>query len=339
MLLIAVAYFVSYLLFSLTTKLLGQGHGADPPIPGLLLLPATTLACCMVWGVFLAAQAAYSRCRKRPSYFTYIRTTWAHPDVLLASAASAAILLASSLAYSRPEVSLLLPMLLMKSGPNLWAPLVDWLRGSGISTRARVVFGLACVATIAALWSKISLAATFAVTVTVGYAFVYMLAYFPKQYVLAKYRSDVGFLMADLTTTLIIALPASFAIAVGYALQQGIGVADMLSTTWTLLHRPLVWVASTASEGAGLFGGLVFIAPMASTMSVPLNRCISLLGGFTATLVLWGMRHGTVLSYFRGDSVYELVGVAAMLTALAIGLPKGGGGGGVVVGREATATA
>ena len=98
-----------------------------------------------------------------------------------------------------------------------------------------------------------------------------------------------------------------------------------------------LWLMALASEGAGLFGGLIFMAKMASALSVSLNRCTSLLGGFLATLILWA--GGRDVSWMRAVWDYiaapqnrpELVGVAAMLLALLIGLGgrerKGGGGG------------
>ena len=79
------------------------------------------------------------------------------------------------------------------------------------------------------------------------------------------------------------------------------------------------------------------MAPMASALSVSLNRCTSLLGGFAATLILWvGSRDVSWLQALWDYAAApqnrpELVGVAAMLLALLIGLGgrerKGGGGG------------
>jgi hypothetical protein len=97
-----------------------------------------------------------------------------------------------------------------------------------------------------------------------------------------------------------------------------------------------LWLMAVASEGAGLFGGLIFMAKMASALSVSINRCTSLLGGFAATLILWA--GGRDVSWLRAVWDYiaapqnrpELVGVVAMLLALLIGLGgrerKGGDG-------------
>lgn len=370
-------YFLSYMVFSFSAKWLGSPHPDSPAIDGLALLPASMLCCAVVWLLGLGVEAAVAAYRRhhvihhhRLDVVTELRhdgvyvTTGPHGllptsrlaaalpllftrDVLVAAVASAAILISSTLAYSTPQVSLLLPLLLMKGGVNLWGPVVSWLRGDGVTTRARLVLGLALAAVVAVLWNKLSLTASFAVGITVAYAAVYVAAYFPKLEVLSRYRSDGDFLVAEMTTTLIIALPLAVVVGWAHTWQQShlagaaghVDVATLLRTLphaviastaslGALLCKPLVWVMAVASEGAGLFGGLVFLAPVASTLSVPLNRCTSLLGGFVATVALWSLSHvGGVWSYVvASQNRPELVGVAAMILALWIGLGSRSGG-------------
>lgn len=365
-------YLVSYFVFSFSTKWLALPHPDSPPVDGLALLPASMLCCAVVWLLGLAVEAVVTTTKLRLLSKRYrldvVRelrrdgayvTTGPHDyvplplyrrilpllltrDVVVAATASAAILISSTLAYSRAEVSLLLPLLLMKGGVNLWGPVVSWLRGDGVTTRARIVLGLAFVAVVAVLWDKVSLHASFAVSLTVGYACVYVAAYFPKLEVISRYRGNHDFLMAEMTTTLIVALP--IAVVVGWAhAWRGLGsatsdvwaldvlrsllaaVAASTHTTVALLQRPVVWVMALASEGAGLFGGLVFFARVSSTLSVPLNRCTSLIAGVAATAALWSLSHsdGFVGYLTASRNRPELVGVAAMMVALWIGLGSG----------------
>ncbi len=365
-------YLVSYLVFSFSTKWLALPHPDTPPVDGLTLLPASMLCCAVVWMLGLLVEAAVTSIRLRLQHnklrLDVVRelrsdgvyvTTGPHDyialplyrgilpllftrDVLVAATASAAILISSTLAYSRAEVSLLLPLLLMKGGVNLWGPVVSWLRGDGVTARARVVLGLALVAVVAVLWDKVSLHASFAVTITVAYAAVYVAAYFPKLEVISRYRGNYDFLMAEMTSTLIVALPV--AVVVGWAHSwRGLGsattgfyvldvlrslahaVAASTHSTAALLQRSVVWVMALASEGAGLFGGVVFFARVSSTLSVPLNRCTSLIAGVAATAALWSLTHdGGIVGYLTSSrNRPELVGVAVMMVALWIGL--GGG--------------
>lgn len=327
---IVVLYFLAYFAFSFLTKTLGKGS------PGPVLVLASLITCLGVWVVGLGVEAGWRWWRQRDGETTrrrpgdnqsrrpdnsLIQRTLPHlfrRDVVIVAAMSAIIIVSSTSAYALPGVSLLVPLLLMKGGPNIWAPLIDWLNGSAVTTRARIVFGLALVAIVGALWSKVSVTASVAVTAAVGWAALYMLAYFPKLKIMARYRGDLVFLIADMTTTLLIALPAVVALV---WIKYGAGG---LWQSIQLLADYRVWAMGAASEGAGLFGGLVFLAKTESTLSVPINRCSSLLGGTAATLALWWLGGGTLTSWAVGH-VPELIGVLAMLAALVIGVGRSGG--------------
>ena len=347
------AYLVTYCVFSLYTKQLGRQSD------GAVLLLASMLACAVVWlaGLLMwegwrrwtesrhtardAAVLAHLRTQNihitpaaKPTPFS-LHQLWQrlfHPDTLQAAAASATILLASTLAYGQPDVSLLLPLLLMKGGPNIWGVLLSWLRGEGVTLRARVVLGLAVTAVVAVLWHKLDLHAQLGVGVALMCATVYVLAYYPKLSVMSRYRGDVGFLITEMTGTLIFAVPAALALVMVIAAWKHQPLAPMLGQVGHLLLNWKLWLMAIASEGAGLFGGLIFMAKMASALSVSLNRCTSLLGGFAATLILWaGSRDVSWLQALWDYAAApqnrpELVGVAAMLLALLIGLGGRGDG-------------
>lgn len=351
------AYLVTYCVFSLYTKQLGRQSD------GAVLLLASMLACAIVWVLGLLVWEGWRRWTESNSthrdaaVLAHLRTQnihitpavkpppfslhqlWQrifHPDTLQAAAASATILLASTLAYGQPDVSLLLPLLLMKGGPNIWGVLLSWLRGEGVTVRARVVLGLAVTAVVAVLWHKLDFHAQLGVGVALMCASVYVLAYYPKLAVMSRYRGDVGFLVTEMTGTLLFAVPAAVVLVLVTAAWRHQPVAPMLGAVGHLMLNWKLWVMAIASEGAGLFGGLIFMAKMASALSVSINRCTSLLGGFAATLILWA--GGRDVSWLRAVWDYitapqnrpELVGVAAMLLALLIGLGgrerKGGDG-------------
>lgn len=361
------AYLVTYCVFSLYTKQLGRQSD------GAVLLLASMLACAIVWVLGLLVWESWRRwtesnsARRDAAVLAQLRTQnihitpavkpppfslhqlWQrlfHPDTLQAAAASATILLASTLAYGQPDVSLLLPLLLMKGGPNIWGVLLSWLRGEGVTLRARVVLGLAVTAVVAVLWHKLDFHAQLGVGVALVCASVYVLAYYPKLSVMSRYRGDVGFLVTEMTGTLLFAVPAAVILVLATAVWRHQLVAPMLGAAGHLMLNWKLWLMAVASEGAGLFGGLIFMAKMASALSVSINRCTSLLGGFAATLILWA--GGRDVSWLRAVWDYitapqnrpELVGVAAMLLALLIGLggrERKGGAGGRGVGQRAKA--
>lgn len=363
MLAITALYFVSYLLFSFLTKSVGGG---------VLLLPASTLCCTVVMALTLSIQHLVTAIRRRwpghpddvvaaqlredgvavigriqappKSFYERIRPRLFSRDVFIVSGASAIILFASTAAYSTPDVSLLVPLLLMKGGVLLWGPFVDWLHGEGVTVRARLILGLAVIAVAGALWHKISVSTSIGVSLALGCAVAYVTAYFPKLHVIARYRGDLDFLVADLVTTLLIALPGSIALAVVMVTwRQGWTLHTLQSASHAflgLVQARCVWLLSVASEGCALFGGLIFFARLESTLTVPLNRCTSLLAGFVATLLLWAGRGdfvtmlGRVGDYFVAPTNRpEVVGVVAMLVALWLGTRRSSGRSEVVSGE------
>lgn len=350
------AYLVTYCVFSLLTKQLGKQSD------GAVLLLASMLACSVVWVIGLLVWEGWRRWHTvtalstdaqvladlfadghdvvhvskttnsptlSPFSLSSLLSRLFHRDTVQAAFASSTILISSTLAYGQPDVSLLLPLLLMKGGPNIWGVLLSWLRGEGVTLRARVVLGLAITAVVAVLWRKLDFHAQLGVGVTLMCATVYVLAYYPKLAVMSRYRGNVGFLITEMTGTLLFAVPAALALALVTALWHKTSVAMPLAATARLLLNWKVWVMAIASEGAGLFGGLIFMAQMSSALSVSLNRCTSLLGGFAATLILWassrdvGLLHGVWSYVSASENRPEIVGVVAMLLALLIGL--GGG--------------
>lgn len=321
------SYFFAYFLFAYTTKSLSHSHDAT------LLALASTLACCLVCVAGFIAEAALATSRsQRPVALTVFRRL-NEPDVVVAALGSAAVLLASTLAYSQPDVSLLLPLLLMKGGVLLWGPVVDWLRGEVAPNKSRAVLALAALAVALVLWQKFSLS-SLGVGVALVCAVVYVVAYFPKIHVMARHKGDVDFLLAEMTLTLAIALPGAFCLALVHALRgvEGAGVVGSLPIALhalqrdlgPLLREPKLYALGLGSEGAGLFGGLLFLAPTAATLNVPLNRCTSLLAGFCATVALWVVGGGALWGYVVRN-VYEVGGVVAMCGALVVGLSGGGG--------------
>lgn len=300
--LVIFAYFCAYLAFSASTKLLGR------EVDATVLMCSSVIACAGVWASVLLFDFT---ARRRSSLIAQALPRLLERDVVITSSASVIVMVVSTLAYSTPGVSLLVPLLLMKGGVLLWGPVLDGLRGDAITSRSRNTLALAAIAVLCALWHKVSVSTSLGTGVAILCAAVYVAVYFPKLHVLSRHRGERDFLFAELTTTLLLALP----LAAAYALLRSHG-----SAVATLLHRPQLWVLSAASEGCALFGGLLFVARIQSTLAVTLSRCTSLLGGFVATLLLWvagGGRLGTWL--LDAGNWPELAGVGVMIVALVLG--------------------
>ena len=343
---LAALYLLSYVVFSYATKQLGKEVGATA------LLLASVVACAGVWFGLLLAQHGLAALGRRvvfvgkvvgASWLARVLPRLSERDVIVVALASAGILLSSTLAYSRPDVSLLLPLVLMKGGVILWGPVVSFVRGEegALSRRAVGVLGLTVAALGVILWPKVDGRAAVGVGVAAACAAAYVVLYYPKIATMRRHLRDAAFLPTEMTLTVLVALPVALVadvlgrthealgglqgLAGAYPLARVLGGAFLAS--WTqleaLLRDPRLLTQALGSEGAALFGGLLFMAPAAASVCVPLNRCASLLGGSIATLILWTDKGGRVAAFFseRGNWP-EIFGALLMCAALWVGMSR-----------------
>jgi hypothetical protein len=265
---LTLAYFLCYTAFAALTRSL-----ADP----LSLLPTSVAAGSAVWLAYLLASGDWRRHRLDGPAVT-------------AGLAGAAILTASTVAYSLRGASILLPLLAMKGGVLLMAPILDRLGGGRPRSLAPLALAACGVAVVAVpklradgTWPALACAA------------VYLAGYALKLRAIGQRRGDWGFFLAETSVTLAVALPA--ALVACYA--SGRAPTD----------EPAALLAGAASQGCGVFGGLILLQRGTHSVLVPLNRCSSTLAGVAATLLLGGAL-----------TPWETAGAACMLAALLSGL-------------------
>ena len=118
--LVIFAYFIAYLAFSASTKQLGR------EVDATVLMCSSVIACAGVWAAVLFFDFLL---RRRKSLIATAKHRLLERDVVITSSASVIVMVVSTLAYSTPGVSLLVPLLLMKGGVLLWGLVLDGLRG------------------------------------------------------------------------------------------------------------------------------------------------------------------------------------------------------------------
>lgn len=323
--LLSLLYFLSYLAFGACAKLLGSGAR-----PTAILLGSTLVCCGVVAAVLLGDLATRwlrgdDALRPEGAWYPSLMATalrrYSERDVVVASACSVAVMLSSTAAYSLPGVGLLLPLVLMKGGVNLWGPVVAVTRGEdgATSPRAVAVLLLTLAAVAATLADKVRFG--LGTGLIVALAGIYVLVYYPKISTLRRHVGDGDFVVAELALTVAMALPVA-AFADATALRWG-GCEDVAATMLRGVEAFVsdwrAWLMGLGSEGAALFGGLLLMRRGTATKWVPLNRCVSLLAGIAASAVVavstqgWG-------GYVATSRIPEMVGAAFMLAALWIGL-------------------
>jgi len=308
----AAGYFLCYVPYAAITKWLTSGTG----LGGFALLPISTMASVVAAAAFLIGTGWWREARWRT-------TPWRQARLTIASGlCSSAIIATTTLAYTFTDTSILLMMLLLRGGVLVLAPIVD------VASKRRIALGSWLA--LAASLSGVAIAALDGAATRIGIAAaidvaVYLAAYFVRLRAmshLAKTDDDAVtrryFVQEQMVSTPVLLLALATWAAVGHG-----AVSDTLVHGFTVGGSTAIEIAivGVMSQGTGIFGALVLLAPRENSFSVPLNRAASLLAGISAEAVL------LVAGITAGIRGSELVGAALILIAVVIlarsrGTPK-----------------
>lgn len=289
----------------------GDIPGIGGAIPGLLLLPATTIASLFGMIAFLGLSGWWRHAGNRlpgplplpaPSRWT-----------ALSGLCTAAIIATTTLAYTFEGVSIVMMMLLMRGGVLVIAPIVDRISGRSVRRESWIALVLSLSALLVGLADGDNYVITAAAGLVVA---IYLLAYFGRLRLMSSKAKS-----SDRQTTLryfveeqLVATPAVVAVLFGWAAIDGGANGALLragfSSFWLSPALPVALLIGLLSQGTGIFGGLVLLDPRENTFSVPVNRSSSVLAGVSATLLLALVAGG------RWPSHSEAIGVGLILLAI-----------------------
>ncbi len=301
-------YFLAYVPYAALTKALTAGGTS-----GFRILPVATAASVMTAAVFLGATGWWREARWRATPWRQAR--WTIASGLCASA----IIATTTLAYTFADTSVLLMMLLLRGGVLVIAPIVDVTSGRRIALGSWLALAasLAGVAVAAAGGAIDRIGVGAAIDVA-----VYLLAYFIRLRAmshLAKTDDDAVtrryFVQEQMVSSpaLLVALATWAAVGRGTVSHDlAAGFAPPATTAIVIA------IAGVMSQGTGIFGALVLLAPRANSYSVPLNRASSLLAGIAAeaVLVIAGISAGIrATELAAGGLIIVAVVILAMTTS------------------------
>ena len=247
-------YVASYTAFAALTKLAG---GVGRP---LAILPVALAAGTLGWAMLLWWMTRTRRWQVAPVDGT----------VFSAGLASVLILISSTLAYSLPKTSILLPLLLMKGGVLTIAPVIDLARGRQVTMQAAQAWLLAMVGFLVGV-GELGTASVGALCCAV----TYLIGYALKLWAIDGRKGDQSFLLAEMSVTTTAALFVSIALALATSADTSAAAAS-----------PLPYLAGIASQGCGLFGGMLLMRRAPHSVCVALNRSASVLAGTLASYLL-----------------------------------------------------
>ncbi len=311
----AAGYFLCYVPFTALTKAISSGSwsGSGTHLAGATLLPVSTAASVVVMVLFLLGTGWWRNATQREvGGYTVPSPTL---GTFLSGLCTAVILTTTTLAYTFENVSIVLVMLIMRGGVLVIAPVVDALTGRRPKPESWVGLALSFAALLAAFSGDGPTNLTTGALVTIG---LYLGAYFLRFRIMSRMAksNDVGATLRYFAEEQLVIAPITLLLLGGFAALGLTALGEQLRVGFTSFLTSGLLVPTLAvgvlSQGAGIFGTLVFLDPRENTFSVPVNRCASVLAGVVAA---WAL-HLTVGS--KAPNAGEHMGAALVVAAIVI---------------------
>lgn len=310
---LALGYFGSYTLYSLTVKSLSlaalpQYAGAA----GWSLLPGVAVGAGVVVSI---ASLMLWRLAPSPGGDTDdpVASRITGLNVFVAGMGTMLIVATTTLAYSFAGVSILLALVLMRGGVLMLSPLLDTVFGFRISLNSFLALLLSLGAVLVAIHGT-SLATLNAAVLT--NLCLYLLGYtlrLPVMNKIAKRRSFSGavrYFIAEQAVCYPALLIALLLVAVSNAGEIGPAVRDGFLGIWASDGLTSVMIGGLYGL-LFVFGTLIYLDPRENTFCIPLNRSASVLAGIIASFIIANREQNAVMPH-------ELVGGCLVLVAMAL---------------------
>lgn len=291
---LVLGYFIFYLPYCALIKAITTGllPGWQGPVSGFELLPATVIATAFVALVIITAMGWWKHAGRRE--FLGLSIPFPNRWTFLSGLCFAVIIGTTTLAYTFSGVSILLALLMLRGGVLILAPIVDDLFKREVRwfSWTALILSFAALAVAFADVQSYQMTAIAALNVA-AYLTAYLLR-LPCMNRLAKsedkkvtYRYFVEEQMVAMPV--LVAVPAIFAV-----IGQGEIMMDLRRGFSSFLDSELFGPALLVGvlyAGLGVFGTLIYLDRRENTFCVPLNRCISLLSGASASYALAFLFH------------------------------------------------
>jgi hypothetical protein len=315
---LALGYFLFYIPYSGLTKAVTSGLlSGGQPVSGFALLPSTVVSTACLMLLFITLMGWWKHARKR--------MLWRHDVVapslqtLISGLGFAAIIIATTLAYSFSGVSILFALILMRSGVLIMSPLIDrmfqrrvrWFSWAGlVLSLAAVVIAFANVKDY-----QLSLAALLNLALYLtGYAV--RLPCMTQMAKTGQKETALGYFVEEQLVAMpaLVLAPALFA-ALGHgAVAAGIrfGFTHLLSAPFTVPGLAIGFFYA----GLGTFCTFIYLDRRENTFCIPMFACSSLLSGIVASYALTWWFHAPYPSGVQMSSACLIMAALFVLSPL-----------------------
>jgi protein-tyrosine-phosphatase len=284
---LALGYFIFYLPYCTLIKAITTGLWPGGPVSGFELLPATVIATAVVVLVIITAMGWWKYAGRRE--ILGFRIPFPGRWTLLSGLSFAVIIGTTTLAYTFSGVSILLALLMLRGGVLILAPIVDGLFKREVRWFSWTALVLSFMALAVALTDVQGYQMTVVAALNIAAYLTGYLLRLPCMNRWAKsedkkatYRYFVEEQMVAMPV--LVAVPAIFALV-----GQGEIMMDLRRGFTSFLESDLIGPALLVGAlyaGLCIFGTLIYLDRRENTFCIPLNRCVSLLAGVTASYAL-----------------------------------------------------
>jgi protein-tyrosine-phosphatase len=286
---LALGYFAFYLCYSalIRTITTQRWPGLSSSVSGFRLLPATIISTALILPVMVFFLGWWKHVSRRQ--FRGRAIPFPGPLLVLSGLGTAIIIGTTTLAYTFNGVSILLALLLLRTGVLIIAPAIDLLFRRRVRWFSWLVLILALTSAAIALLDVNNYQMTTVAALTIGAYLSGYLLRLPCMNKLAKCEDEqitYSYFVDELMVAVIflIAIPAILALIGKGPLMMDLrlGFTDFFESGIT----PPGLLVGALYAGLYFFGTLIYLDRRENTFCVPLNRCSSLLSGIVATYAL-----------------------------------------------------
>jgi hypothetical protein len=321
MIVLCSGYFLSYIPYSMMTKMLSSGlfGGMDSKgFTGFEIQPVVVLASTIGmysfitlagWWKYATHSTIFGISVPRPQWFTFISGLCTSSQIIT-----------TTLAYTFEGISIVFAMLLMRGGVLVMAPVVDAVvrkRKRRIYWPSWVASALSLGALLVSFSGKSGTAMTLICTIDIS---IYLLGYFFRLFIMSgRAKSDDieerkrYFTEEQLVANIALFLGLFITGLIGIGMTKDSIPAQIWSGFVSFPFKGYFWLTfliGLCSYGTGLFGSLIYLDKRENTFTVPANRASSVLAGVISTYLL------AIFYKQKFPSADQLIGVALIIGAI-----------------------
>jgi hypothetical protein len=284
---LTLGYFLFYIPYSGLSKAVTAGLlPGMHPVPGPELLPAAGISTAITVLLFITVMGWWKNGRKRR--VLGVSVIFPRLQTFVSGVGFAAIILTTTLAYSFSGVSIVLALVLMRSGVLIMSPLIDRIFRRRVRWFSWVGLILSMAALVVSFGNVQKYQLTFGASLNLA---VYLAGYalrIPSMTQIAKTaeaKSARGYFVEEQTVAMAILVCVPLALA----LLGGSDLARQLRdgfTHFNSLVGILSFVIGFLYAGLGICLSFIYLDPRENTFCMPLFAGSSLLSGLVATYVL-----------------------------------------------------